>query len=388
MITHVLVSNFKSLQNFELDLGKITFLIGLNGVGKSTVLQALSFIAAVVQGEISHWLEMRSWKASDIRRKGVGPITILSVDVAVDGAYLRWLARFNSASGFLKCTFEEFRVSESENFSDSKVVLRVLDGKLETKEKSQALGHLYEGSILGSWSPELLPSECIQFLNEIKGLRSLDLLSPQDMRYRSKDDGSGEIGERGERIAASLASLPREIVQERILPQLKKFFPSIVSINTKRTRGGWVELWIGEAFASSGKPQETIARHCNDGMLRILAILTQLSVNRGFTCFDEIENGISIDLLIELMDFMRKSESQVLLTTHSIVALNFIEEKNIVFLFKDNNGITRAVKFEQIPSAKEKLEYYAPGDAISLLTLNELTQQAKNMILSGNERDA
>jgi AAA15 family ATPase/GTPase len=52
MITHFYIDNFKSLVNFELDLAKFTCLIGLNGAGKSTVLQALDFTSAVMSGEI------------------------------------------------------------------------------------------------------------------------------------------------------------------------------------------------------------------------------------------------------------------------------------------------------------------------------------------------
>jgi ABC-type cobalamin/Fe3+-siderophores transport system ATPase subunit len=37
------VDNFKSLVDFELPLAKLTCLIGLNGAGKSTVIQALDF---------------------------------------------------------------------------------------------------------------------------------------------------------------------------------------------------------------------------------------------------------------------------------------------------------------------------------------------------------
>ena len=44
MIERVEVRNFKSLGEISLPLGKFNCLIGMNGAGKSTVLQVLDFI--------------------------------------------------------------------------------------------------------------------------------------------------------------------------------------------------------------------------------------------------------------------------------------------------------------------------------------------------------
>ncbi|OAD21575.1 hypothetical protein THIOM_002652, partial [Candidatus Thiomargarita nelsonii] len=43
MIREFHINNFKSLVNFKFQLDKFTCLIGLNGSGKSTILQALDF---------------------------------------------------------------------------------------------------------------------------------------------------------------------------------------------------------------------------------------------------------------------------------------------------------------------------------------------------------
>jgi predicted ATPase len=42
-LERIRVDNFKSLVDFQLQLAPFTCLIGLNGAGKSTVLQALDF---------------------------------------------------------------------------------------------------------------------------------------------------------------------------------------------------------------------------------------------------------------------------------------------------------------------------------------------------------
>src|SRR5271168_407007 len=63
------VDNFKSLIDFELDLAKFSCLIGLNGVGKSTVLQFIDFLSQLVRGDMKGWLEERQWKPRDVKSK-------------------------------------------------------------------------------------------------------------------------------------------------------------------------------------------------------------------------------------------------------------------------------------------------------------------------------
>jgi len=43
-------------------LTQFTCLIGLNGSGKSTILQAIDFISQLAQGRLDDWLEVREWQ--------------------------------------------------------------------------------------------------------------------------------------------------------------------------------------------------------------------------------------------------------------------------------------------------------------------------------------
>ena len=65
----IYVDNFKSLVDFRLSLAPFTCLIGLNGSGKSTVLQAIDFISRLFKGNVSQWLEQRQWKPGDLNSK-------------------------------------------------------------------------------------------------------------------------------------------------------------------------------------------------------------------------------------------------------------------------------------------------------------------------------
>lgn len=71
MIRRFYIDNFKSLVDFSLPpkperLGKLTCLIGMNGAGKSAVLQAFDFVKQLTHGRMDDWLAIRDWKQSEI----------------------------------------------------------------------------------------------------------------------------------------------------------------------------------------------------------------------------------------------------------------------------------------------------------------------------------
>lgn len=67
MIRKISIHNFKSLKDVEHPLGSITCLIGLNGSGKSTILQAIGFVQAMMVGRDGHRLEEHGWTSDSIR---------------------------------------------------------------------------------------------------------------------------------------------------------------------------------------------------------------------------------------------------------------------------------------------------------------------------------
>ncbi len=68
-IRQIEVENFKSLVAFTVELPKFSCLIGLNGSGKSTMLQFIDFLAQLVRGDMKGWLGERRWKPADLKSK-------------------------------------------------------------------------------------------------------------------------------------------------------------------------------------------------------------------------------------------------------------------------------------------------------------------------------
>jgi len=106
MIEQIAVQNFKSLAQFKLRLHRFNCLVGMNGAGKSTVLQSIDFMAQLMEGRIDEWLAMREWSASELNCK-LRPESNIKLAVTFrtsTGQQLHWGAAFNRTE--LQCSAE------------------------------------------------------------------------------------------------------------------------------------------------------------------------------------------------------------------------------------------------------------------------------------------
>jgi len=381
MIKNIYIDNFKSLMDFELNLAAFTCLVGLNGAGKSTVLQALDFISQQMRGDIDEWLAQRQWQPSDIGSKLTAK---KNIEIALqlenqDHGLIEWKASFNRHS--LRCTREEAT-------SNGKLVLKVEDGeffinKNVSSEGWRSASHSimfdYQGSILSQLKQNQL-GPGLQVLKEtLANIRSLDLLSPEHLRQRTRDS-AGHLGLGGQKLSAYLHEQGSE-ARQRLLAKLQTVYPQLTSIDTRSMRSGWKHLDIAEQFAK--KTLKTPARHVNDGLLRLLAVLSQLESDEQFLLFDEIENGINPELVEFLVDALVESEHQVMVTTHSPVILNYLEDEvakqGVIYLYKNASGATQAIHLFEIPSLADKLRVMGPGEAFLDTRLTELEDEIQGL---------
>ena len=97
MMKHLKITNFKSLMNTNIKLEKNTFLIGLNGSGKTTILQSIDFLSAIAKGIVSQWLKIRGWERSELTFSGKNKKLIeyqIEFQLAEDRHY-KWQFSFN-----------------------------------------------------------------------------------------------------------------------------------------------------------------------------------------------------------------------------------------------------------------------------------------------------
>ncbi|WP_462325993.1 AAA family ATPase [Desulfoplanes sp.] len=380
-VTRVRVENFKSLVGFDLELAKFSCLIGLNGAGKSTVLQFFDFLAQQFSGDMKTWLRQRHWKPAELNSR-LSSRSNIEFTVCLEDARvpIEWWGSFNRKE--LRCTKE--RISWG-----GKVLLKVedghyfifeyVDGKATSPARGGEIPFEYQGSIVSQLKEDHLPNPLRYVKKFFLKIHALDMLSPELLRQRTRE-AQGSLGVGGERLSAFLHELGKD-KRMRIARRLKDVYPHLQEVEVKSLKSGWKALHVFESFA--GKKLDTEARHVNDGLLRLLAIFAQLSSAEGFLLLDEIENGMNPELVEFLLDSLVETPAQVMVTTHSPLILNYLEdpvaEAGVVYLYKNEQGHTRAIRFFDIPSMKAKLRVMGPGEAYEDTLLGELYLEIREL---------
>jgi predicted ATPase len=385
-------SNFKSLVDFKLDLAKFACLIGLNGAGKSTVLQLIDFLGQQVRGDIAGWLKERNWTAKEIKSQFSKKNNIdFSVRLAEgSNGTCSWQGSFNTR--LLRCTTERIRVSGAK--------LEVHEGNFELFESDEAAEEAgtgtvpggvitfdYEGSLLSQLKESTLPDPLLQFKRYIESIHSLDLLSPEHLRQRTRES-EGSLGLGGQRLSAFLHELGTK-KRRRLVQRLKTAYPQLQDLYARSLQSGWKQLEITETYQGQQSGllpmMTTEARHIADGMLRLIAILAETETDHRFLLFDEIENGINPELIEFVLDALVSAPQQVLVTTHSPVILNYLEDdvarEGVVYLYKTPEGHTRATRFFRIPSIAEKLSVMGPGEVFADTDLTSLRDEIHEVVV-------
>jgi len=357
MIKEINIDNFKSLVGFRIKLAKFNCLIGLNGAGKSTVLQAFDFLSQLIQGDIQGWLDERHWDKSELNSKlsAKKNISFKIITSLSDIGQLIWQGEFNRQK--LSCSSEVITL-------DDKVLLKVVDGRLTVSEKvSTPIVFSYQGSILSALKEKELPYALLLFKKELASLKSMDLLSPHLLRQRARVSDRN-LGLGGEKLSAFLYELSQD-KREQLELYLQEYYPNFTKYQTSSLKSGWKKLAIQERYGS--QQIETEARHINDGMLRIMAIVAQILTDHSFLLFDEVEDGINPELIEQLMNQLVDAPQQILVTTHSPMILNYLEDsvarEGVQLIYKNRQGISCSRAFFEIPSIAKKLEWMGPGEA-------------------------
>ena len=175
--------------------------------------------------------------------------------------------------------------------------------------------------------------------------------------------------------------------RRKLVAKLKEAYPRLQGLHAKSLRSGWKQLEIVEAYegkeSGSSPSMTTEARHINDGMLRLIAILAELQSFNEFLLFDEIENGINPELVQFVIEELVTTPKQVVVTTHSPMILNYLEDEiarsGVIYLYKTRRGNTQAIPFFSIPSLAEKLTVMGPGEAFVDTNLTQLAEEIDGM---------
>lgn len=377
MIKEIQIKNFKSLHGedapFTIKLHDFTCLVGLNGAGKSTILQFFDFLYQIMGGEFSDWLKKREWNPGELSFQGLKGIHAETKKMRV----IWFKVIIDSPEGDIiwEATFNPYKMycSKESVFCDGEVIFKVDKAKCYIYEEKKDIDVSYEGSYLSVLKDERLPFHVVYLKIAIKSIRSLELLTPHALRKRSRGVAN-DVGRGGERITAFLDGLTKDKM-ESIAQEVKKLYKNFDAYGTISMRAGWKRLLVIESFKNEKVYFDS--KHASDGLLRIIALVAESFSDKGVFLIDEMENGINPESIGQLVNLFLRSGSQVVATTHSPLVLNYLDDnvaiQSVQFIYKTSEGYTRSKPFFEIANNKEKLSIMGPGEIFLDTHLEELS---------------
>jgi predicted ATPase len=200
----------------------------------------------------------------------------------------------------------------------------------------------------------------------ITSCQSFEMLSPEWIKHSSRGK-TNTIGRNGEKLAAFLRQLQNGNYKH-FLSNIKDIIPNTEAISTNiQGRPGWIELTLKENFGDN--TYSTRSNHISDGMLRILALvaITEMPSKCGMILLDEIEDGLNphiTEKVIKLLEsFVRETNRQILITTHSVVILMDFKPEEIQYVYRDSKGFIQITKaFIDNQDIRDMLAYMNPGE--------------------------
>jgi predicted ATPase len=374
------IRNFKAIRDSgSLELTPLTVLIGNNGSGKSSVIEALDTLRTLVVQDVD--AAMQLWKGIEHVRnkararqtrhtqagseKSSKPITFSLVGNTgrVPFAATTMLnERGNENELFIEREFGRFGSVRFDRHEDQ---IKVSGDPATTQRKewfmnsAASLLSTYLGSYVEGW----------QFLN----------LSPQLMGNpvpQTRTSRGVRLDRSGANLAEYLLDIRRRDLAafDGIVDTLKYVLPYASDVQPTSTS----EIERAAYLQLSEKDFKVPGWLISAGTLRLLALLAVLRHPSppSLIIVEEIENGLdprSMRLLVdEIQRIVESGRSQVILTTHSPSLLDSIPLKSIVFVERIENEPV----FER-PGAEKEVQKWAksfsPGQ---LYTMNRLSRKS------------
>lgn len=317
-IEEIRLENFRAFDNARLTLADLTFLVGENGAGKSSLLDAVEFMREAVTDNLPNALDRREGLYGILRRgagedASVGVSVVMTAELA--GRAIRMLYGF--------------RILERGQTIEE--ALRVREAPSEGFYRR---GADFETGVRGI-GPQVLPERLVLpaiaitqlwdiVYKGVAGMRAYDIVpqmiaTPALIRNKTALEKHG--GNAGD-VLADVKTRPE--AYRSILARLRALTNGIADIDA-RVLYGLRGIYIKQRRDAT-HTDDFAAPAVSQGTLRALGVLLALdqSPKPTLVLFDEIEDSIhplALDVLLEAIE-VKRNELPIVVTTHSIELLN------------------------------------------------------------------
>ncbi len=351
MITSIRLQSFKGHHDTTVPLGRLTVLVGPNGTGKTSVLQALGLIDRLMNDVPANVLRGDMNPQDLLRRAEQGPITLTAE--GTDSA-LPWKIAIQFSAPEHQNRHQSLRVDWSYGSHG---------GYEETISHPLSLAeHEAEGSKLAS-----LVSPAV--------LYHFDARRIADASYSSEENPAVDADGGNTAVVLAALKLEREEVFEQIESELRRIVPGVQRIRVRRAKmpRSSDERVGNKVFIDFKGAPDVPAHGASEGTLICLALLTALcSPNRPrILLLDDIDQSLHPQAQMELMGELKRllegfPEVQLVATTHSPYILDAIEPSDVRVFAPRQDGSVACRSLSEHPQAEKMRGVFTAGQLWSL----------------------
>lgn len=396
MITRIQALNFRCLQYIDQRVANFHALIGPNASGKTTFLDILAFVRDLVlpRNDLEIAIQNRTRNFRDLLWKHQGDCFELALEAEVPDEIIR-NAGFVNGGGHKHIRYELI-IRETEIFFEAlsfiggdsgeknsvqqlifpqenifpPQTLLIRKGRKLILKKQKGRNNNYYPETEKGYKPSLInrpidsalaniPNEqyfpvAIWFRNLIQnGVKNL-MLDSVRMRQPSRPGQTLQFDSGGANLPWVVEKLTKEKrdLFNRWIEHIRVSLPDIKNMDVMEREEDRHKYLKIEYDTGVKVPSWFLS----DGTLRMLALTLLAYLREGHNMYliEEPENGMHPLAVESVLDSLKSIyDSQVLIATHSLVALNTLEPKDILCFAKNENGAADVVSGDKHPALRD-----------------------------------
>jgi predicted ATPase len=350
-INHIKIGGFRKLKEIDLLVRPLMVLIGANGVGKTSLLDAFSMLSASAIGGLNSKLSQYGGVASVLTHEKAEAVSLfVEMDVPGHNPLEYELSLVPKGVGYV--ISRESLSQSREGFNGVFKHIDSHDGTIQyykTEGTRRLVRPTWEHNPVETslfQVPKMFrePEELRRILGSVTQYHALDVSSRAPVKLPQQMKPAELPGADGEDLIPFLYYL-RESNRDRyeaIEDVLKSAFPSFETLSFPPVAAGMLSMtWKDKNF---NKP--FYMHELSEGTLRFLWLvsLLQSPALSTVTMIDEPEVSLHPELLSILADLMREASerTQLIVATHSDRLIRYLEPKEVVVMDSDDDGCTTA----------------------------------------------
>lgn len=363
MLRRMYVDNYRCFTNFTFQPGGSSLLVGANGSGKSSVLDVLHGLHALLaqQADIKD-----AFPAGTLSRFADSRLQRFELDLRIGDQDFRYKLALEHDPAK-----EEVRIAREELLCGSQLLYEAADGEVhlpgDAGGKLGPFPYPAGRSYLGALEPRPDQSAFAAFQKFITGIRMVNLDVKSMTADSRKEQAYLEV--EGTNFASwfryLLTESPSEVAEA--VTALREYLPGFKSL--KAVAAGRSKLLMASFQFPKGRAYELDFEELSDGQRALIVLYTLLHValpSASVFGLDETDNYLSIQevqpWLAAFLDAAEERGVQVIVVSHSPEVINFMASESAWVFERPDGGFSRVARLRlQEASPLQPAEALARG---------------------------